>query len=154
MTIHFKSLGSILCIIGIAGCADPVSPETKPMGENLLRMEDITKAGSHSVDFAMHVKPILEHRCVMCHNRETMKGRMNLDDRRQALRTGAIGRDIVPGYPEISLLYTNMVSHRNSSVMPVVGVRATAEECAIIAKWIKEGAHWPTGVAGTLDTQQ
>jgi hypothetical protein len=141
-------------MIGLASCMEPVPPETQPMGENLLGKEVRKMSASHRVDFATHVKPILEHRCFLCHNQETMKGRMNLDDRRQAIRTGALGRDIVPGYPEVSLFYTSMKSHRNYSIMPVVGVRATDAECEIIAKWIKEGANWPLGAAGKLDTHQ
>jgi uncharacterized membrane protein len=147
-------LCSLILLITSNGCVHPDAAETKPLGEELIPKQERSMASSRPVNFATHVKPILENRCVMCHNRITMKGYMNLDDRREAVKSGALGKYIIPGYPEISLLLTNMRSHKNTSVMPVVGVRATADECEIIAKWIKEGAHWPTSAEGTLDTQQ
>ena len=34
--------------------------------------------------------------------------------------------------------------------MPAAGMRLTSEEKAILTKWVKEGASWPPGAAGTL----
>jgi hypothetical protein len=36
------------------------------------------------------------------------------------------------------------------SVMPAVGERLTDDEYAILKEWVKEGARWPAGTAGTL----
>ena len=35
--------------------------------------------------------------------------------------------------------------------MPAVGERLTKDEYAILNKWVKEGANWPAGAAGTLE---
>lgn len=121
------------------------------MGENVLSKEQIKAAKSGLVDFATHVKPVLERKCVMCHNRKALPGHMSLESRQEAVRTKALGTYIVPGHPETSLLVANTSStHKNVSVMPAVGERLTNDEYVILNKWVKEGANWPSGKAGTL----
>ncbi len=145
---------SFLFLVGLfvlSACTAPVDSETKPLGENVLSKTEIQRAKSGPVDFAAHVKPIFEAKCVMCHNRQALPGHMSLETRSAAMRTGALGAYIVPGHPEQSLLVANVESaHSNASVMPAVGERLTADEYQIISKWVKEGAVWPSGMAGVL----
>lgn len=149
--MNIRHLFSLLCALFITACSTPVDPETKPMGENVLTKEAIKAAKSGPVDFVAHVKPVLEAKCVMCHNRKALPGHMSLETRREAMLSGALGAYIVPGHPENSLLVANVHSaHQNVSVMPAVGERLTKDEYAIITKWVKEGAIWPSGKAGTL----
>ena len=149
--MSIRRLSSLLCALVLASCATPPDSETKPMGENVLSKEVIKAAKSGPVDFVAHVKPVLEAKCVMCHNREALPGHMSLETRKEAMRSGALGAYIVPGHPENSLLVANVHSaHQNVSVMPAVGERLTKDEYAIITKWVKEGAIWPSGKAGTL----
>jgi uncharacterized membrane protein len=141
----------LLCICALASCSIPTDPETKPMGENVLSREAIKSAKSGPVDFVAHVKPVLEAKCVMCHNRKALPGHSSFESRREAVRTKTLGTYIVPGHPETSLLVANTAStHKNVSVMPAVGERLTKDEYAILNKWVKEGANWPSGKAGTL----
>ncbi len=150
--MNIRHLFCLLCALLIASCATPPDPETKPMGENVLSKEAIKTAKSGPVDFVAHVKPVLERKCVMCHNRKALPGHMSLENRTQAMRSGALGAYIVPGHPENSLLVANVHSaHQNVSVMPAVGERLTKDEYAILTKWVKEGANWPAGAAGTLE---
>ena len=122
------------------------------MGENVLSKKEIKAAKSGPVDFVAHVKPVLERKCVMCHNRKALPGHMSLENRAQAMRSGALGAYIVPGHPESSLLISNVHSaHQNVSVMPAVGERLTKDEDSILTKWVKEGANWPAGATGTLE---
>ena len=145
-------ISNLLCVLALASCATPPDPETKPMGENVLSQDAIHAAKTGPVDFAAHVKPVLEAKCVMCHNRKALPGRMSLENRREAMRTGALGAYIVPGHPEQSLLVANVkTAHQKVSVMPAVGERLTTDEYAILTKWVKEGAPWPAGKAGVLE---
>ena len=149
--MNIRHLFSLLCALFITACSTPVDPETKPMGENVLTKEAIKAAKSGPVDFVAHVKPVLEAKCVMCHNRKALPGHMSLETRREAMRSGALGAYIVPGHPENSLLVANVHSaHQNVSVMPAVGERLTKDEYAVITKGVKEGAICPSGKAGTL----
>ncbi|MBE2285329.1 MAG: hypothetical protein IAE77_17850 [Prosthecobacter sp.] len=149
--MNIRRLSSLLCAILVSSCSTPPDPETKPMGENVLSKEEIKAAKSGPVDFVAHVKPVLEAKCAMCHNRQALPGHMSLESRREAVRTKTLGTYIVPGHPETSLLVANTAStHQNVSVMPAVGERLTKDEYRILNKWVKEGANWPTGKAGTL----
>jgi uncharacterized membrane protein len=143
----------LLLLFGLflTACSTTPESETRPAGEPVLSAAAIRAAKSAPVDFVTQVRPILEQRCAMCHNRRILKGHMSLESRREAVRSGALGAYIVPGYPEHSLLVTNVESHHRMSVMPVVGTRLTADEVLILSKWIREGAAWPAGAAGTLE---
>jgi len=150
--MNIRRLSSLLSAFVLVSCATPPDPETKPMGENVLSKESIKAAKFAPVDFVAHVKPVLERKCVMCHNHKALPGHMSLENRTQAMRSGALGAYIVPGHPENSLLVANVHSaHQNVSVMPAVGERLTKDEYAILTKWVKEGANWPAGAAGTLE---
>lgn len=135
-----------------AGCSHPAgsSSETAPAGQTILSASAL-KAAKTKVDFTQHVKPILEGRCVMCHNRKTLPGRMSLEDKKRAMSRGATGIPIVPGHPEQSILIGNIRSaHAHVNAMPPVGERITKDELAVLTKWIKDGAEWPDGRAGRL----
>ncbi len=149
--MNIRHLPSLLSALVLASCATPPDSETKPMGENVLSKEEIKAAKTGPVDFVTHVKPVLEAKCAMCHNRKALPGHMSLESRSEALRTKTLGTYIVPGHPETSLLVANTAStHQNVSVMPAVGMRLTKDEYSILNKWVKEGANWPAGKAGTL----
>ncbi len=149
--MNTRHLFSLLCVL-LAACSTPLDSETKPLGENVLSKEAIKAAKSGPVNFVAHVRPVLEAKCVMCHNRKALPSHMSLENRQEAMRSGALGAYIVPGHPEKSLLVSNTAStHRNVSVMPAVGERLTKDEYAILTKWVKEGASWPVGAAGTLE---
>ncbi|WP_395750807.1 c-type cytochrome domain-containing protein [Prosthecobacter sp.] len=149
--MHLFRLSSLLCVLALASCTTPPDSETKPLGENVLSKDAIHAAKHGPVDFVVHVKPVLEAKCVMCHNRKALPGHISLENRREALRTKALGTVIVPGHPETSLLVANVKTvHQKVSVMPAVGERLTQDEYTILTKWVKEGAQWPEGKAGTL----
>jgi mono/diheme cytochrome c family protein len=111
----------------------------------------LREAQAGPVDFARHVKPIFEAKCSMCHNPEALPGKPSLANRAEALRTGALGVWIVPGRPEQSLLLRHIHgSPAHLKAMPPVGEQISPEEIAVLTKWIREGAAWPTGSAGQL----
>ncbi len=149
--MNYRHLSSLLCVLALASCSTSPDSETKPMGENVLSKEAIHAAKTGPVDFVAHVKPVLEAKCVMCHNRKALPGHGSLENRKEATRSGALGAYIVPGHPEYSLLVANVkTAHHKTSVMPAVGERLTEDEYAILQKWVKEGAAWPAGKEGTL----
>lgn len=143
---------SVAVVAGIiVSCSHPVvsESETSPAGKTVLSAAALNSA-RQKVVFTEHVKPILETKCVMCHNRKTLPGRMSLENRKSAFSRGATGIPIVPGHPEQSLLITNIKSaHVNA--MPPVGERITTDELTVLTKWIKDGAIWPDGRAGKLN---
>ncbi len=137
--------------IALAACSAPHEGETTYPGGELLSPAAIAQAKVHP-DFVQHVKPVLQTRCVICHNKKTLPGHMSLENADAALKPGAAGVPaIVPGHPEASLLVANIGrTHANLRTMPMVGEQVTANELAILRKWITDGAAWPKGRAGRL----
>jgi len=143
---------SLLALL-LVGCTSVHEGETTYSGVNILA-PDAIQAAKAKPDFQQHVKPILEARCVICHNRQTLPGFMSLENRQLAFKPGATGTPIVPGHPEKSLLVANMAhTHANLKVMPPVGERVTADELVILRTWVAQGADWPEGKAGALDPE-
>jgi len=95
------------------------------------------------VDFWEQVHPVLEARCLECHQGGRPKGSLHLDARAGAVAGGeSEGPAIVPGRPEESPLL-HRVRSADDDRMPPKGGRLAASEIAILEQWIAEGAVWP-----------
>lgn len=140
-------------LLALAACHTPapMESETRPTGETALSPSALAEAHSGRVKFTQHVKPILEAKCVACHNGEALPGKVDLSHREAAQKTGGLGLWIVPGKPDQSLVLTKVCGGFDPmKAMPPVGQQITTEELALLRKWITEGADWPTGRAGSL----
>lgn len=148
-----------LLLAMLTGCetsdvASSPESQTRPPGETVLSREELKAAMTDKVDFVRHVKPIFEARCVMCHNKEALPGRMSLLNRKAAVKSGALGVFIIPGHPETSAMVTKISSApAHMTAMPPVGERITSDKTAVLKKWIKEGADWPEGREGRLNPE-
>lgn len=150
-----RHLATSVVTLLLSACSHPADngSQTSPPGQTVLGAAALKDAAT-KVDFKTHVKPILETKCVMCHNRKTLPGRMSLENKKLALARGATGMPIWPGYPEHSQILTKIKSaHAHVNAMPPVGERITKDEIAVLTKWIKDGAEWPDGRAGKLDPE-
>lgn len=103
------------------------------------------------VDFNFHIKPILVQKCYLCHGPDPSSREADL---RLDIFDGATARlesgkqAIVPGKPGKSYLLERITHHDSELRMPPAATNqeVTAEEVALIEKWIKQGAeykaHW------------
>jgi cytochrome c553 len=93
--------------------------------------------------FEKKVRPLLVNNCNNCHSASTnSKGGLRVDDRNGLLQGGSRGPAIVPGEPEKSLLIQAVLQTDDELKMPPKK-HLSAEEIAILTKWIKDGAAWP-----------
>ncbi len=107
--------------------------------------------GMLPVDFVTQIKPILESRCVTCHNSGALFGDLNLETHALALRQRPTGPVIVPREPEQSRLYLVLtLPEGERKAMPPTGHRIPAGEVALIKRWISQGAQWPAGPEGQI----
>lgn len=137
------SLGLVLAGLLVGGCGTTEEgPETRPVGEPILSEAQLREARV-AVSFEAHVQPILEERCVHCHNQEQMPGKFNLETRAAALRDG---RRIVPGKSEQSIMIIALTTGNHALSMPAVGTAPPPEEIEVLRAWIDAGAPWPAGV--------
>jgi quinol-cytochrome oxidoreductase complex cytochrome b subunit/mono/diheme cytochrome c family protein len=118
--------------------ARPAPPATAP-------------APAGKVDFAAHVKPILESRCVKCHGPVRPTNGYRIYTREFAFKPGDSDEDpIVPGKAKLSHLYQLITAKDPDHRMPQKGPPLAPEQIATIQRWIDQGANWPESVQ--LDT--
>jgi hypothetical protein len=104
----------------------------------------LTGTGGHAVDFAKEIRPILEARCLDCHDTATLKGGIGLETYYHAqMPTDAGAPLLVPGKPDQSVLLHVVMESDPEKRMPPKGKPLTAAEIATIRQWIAEGAKWP-----------
>jgi hypothetical protein len=102
------------------------------------------------VDFARQIRPILSDNCFACHGFDvgSRKGDVRLDEREAATVIQDGHAALVPGQPDRSEMWRRIVSADADEQMPPpsTGKKLTAEQKALIQRWIKEGApyapHW------------
>jgi mono/diheme cytochrome c family protein len=97
------------------------------------------------VDFAKHVRPILEQSCIRCHARGSHKGGLSVETRKDLLDGGETGPAAVPGKSGESLLIQLVSGQEEERVMPAKGPRLTGEQIGVLRAWIDQGAAWPDG---------
>ena len=99
--------------------------------------------------FEKKIRPVLVKECYRCHSPEKrVRGGLDLSTKAGMLKGGDTGPAMVPGKPEKSLL---MKAVRWQGIeMPPKG-KLTANEIAILEKWIEQGAAWPDAKAVVTD---
>jgi hypothetical protein len=114
-----------------------------------LAAPPLRSAGS-KVDFSGEIRPIIAKKCYHCHgpDESSRKARLRLDSFGEATRARKAGAAVVPGKPDESLLVKRVLAHAEDEVMPPPETRnpLTADEVALLQKWIAQGAtytpHW------------
>ena len=98
------------------------------------------------VDFARDVQPLLAATCLRCHGPDAgaRKGKLRLDSREGAFAARDEYQIIVPGKPRQSELYRRLTADDPEERMPPPesGKTLTAEQVALLARWIEQGAAW------------
>ena len=108
---------------------------------------------SDSIDFNLHIRPILSDRCFKCHGPDAnqRKANLRLDMRENALaalKDNPEAHVIVPGNSSGSEVYRRISSNDTSQLMPPVksNLKLNEHEIDLIKKWIDQGAaykkHW------------
>ncbi|MFO1092046.1 MAG: c-type cytochrome domain-containing protein [Planctomycetaceae bacterium] len=104
------------------------------------------------VDFNMDVFPILQGKCLACHNRTTAESDLVLENVDAILKGGGSGVCVVAGKPDESLLYKAAARAAEPFMPPLPNTVAakslTPQELGILRKWIEEGAKPGQSVAG------
>ncbi len=106
-----------------------------------------------SVDFNLHIRPILSDRCFKCHGPDAgqRKANLRLDLRESALaalKDNPKAHVIVPGNSSESEVFRRISSKDTAELMPPVrsNLKLSETEIELIKKWIDQGAkykkHW------------
>ncbi len=92
------------------------------------------------IDFARDVRPILEQRCLECHDRNRRKGGLSLATYTDALEGGRNGAVVRPGHAAGSLL-VHRIAGEIEPQMPKDEDPLMPVQIALIRRWIDEGAR-------------
>jgi len=92
------------------------------------------------IDFTRDVRPILETRCLECHDQNRRKGGLSLATYGDALEGGRNGAVVRPGNGAGSLL-VHRIAGAVEPQMPKDEEPLTAAQIAVIRRWIDEGAR-------------
>jgi len=106
-----------------------------------------------SVDFNLHIRPILSDRCFKCHGPDANQRKANLrldtsEGAMAALKDNPNAHVIIPGRPDQSEVYLRISASDTSVLMPPPNsnLSLTEDEISTIKKWIEQGAvykkHW------------
>ncbi len=112
----------------------------------LLVASGEARAAPPALDFNRDIRPILSENCFYCHGQDANKRQAEL---RLDVRDAAIDADaIVPNDPKASELIRRINTKESRELMPPAksNRRLSAEQKAILERWIAEGAayapHW------------
>ena len=101
-------------------------------------------ASAHDADrtaappsFPRDILPILSAHCLKCHGAATRKADLDLRSPARMEKGGESGAAIVRGAASKSLLYENVSNH---TMPPGKAAKLTAQQIALIARWIDAGA--------------
>ncbi|MDG2128529.1 MAG: PSD1 and planctomycete cytochrome C domain-containing protein [Fuerstiella sp.] len=98
------------------------------------------------IDFRRDVAPILQARCLNCHNERDRRGGLSLQSE-QAMRAGGeSGVVLTPGDVNSSYLLDLILPEDGTAEMPKGESPLGAAEIRIVRRWIESGAAWPDDI--------
>ncbi len=102
------------------------------------------RGGVASTAYEAHIQPILQKKCVSCHNPNKKKGGLLLDSPENILRGGKHGPVLVAGSPDSSELFRRVTlpGHDDDRMPPKGKLPLTPEEIDIVKQWIAAGADF------------
>ncbi|HUE72890.1 MAG TPA: PSD1 and planctomycete cytochrome C domain-containing protein [Pirellulaceae bacterium] len=108
----------------------------------LLPLVSVCAASAAEIDFPRDIQPILGRHCAKCHI-EKREGGLRLASRKDALVAADSGEVVIkPGDGAASELIRR-VTAEDDTRMPPEGERLSADEVALVKRWIDDGAKWP-----------
>ncbi len=112
-------------------------------------------ASAADPDFVRDIQPLFAKHCYECHGPKKQEGNLRLDQREAAMKGGDLGKAIVAGKSDESLLYLAVAGKTDDvSQMPEKREPLADTEIALIKSWIDAGAVWPeTTPAATKDAK-
>ena len=96
-------------------------------------------------DYARDVAPLLRKYCGGCHGTEEQNGELRLDEYAELLKGGEHGPSLLAGDAKLSRMMRLMTGVAEPQMPPEDEKQPTAEELALIGRWIDAGARGPEG---------
>lgn len=96
------------------------------------------------------IQPILESKCLACHNNDEQRGGLNLTNQQFLQEGGENGPVLAPGDLEESEIFQRLtLSQESTKFMPPKGNPMTYDEIKVMEWWINNGADFDKKVSDT-----
>ncbi|MBB02082.1 MAG: hypothetical protein CMJ47_05495 [Planctomyces sp.] len=92
--------------------------------------------------FEREVAPLLQRRCLSCHQQGEAKGEFSFSTADDLQQSGYVD----PSDVEASYLLELVTPHNGQAEMPKDAEPLSVDEIAVLERWIVAGADWPAGV--------
>ena len=101
-----------------------------------------TVALEDALIFEHVIQPILQQKCVSCHNEEKQKGELKLTDEASILKGGKSGKFLVAGNPNISrfLQRVHLPLEEKKHMPPKGKPQLSPQEISLLALWVQANA--------------
>lgn len=138
-----STLAVTLCLTMVASAQENAAPAGK--------IEAAAVNLGRPVDFQKDIVPILDSKCIACHNVAIAESRLNLEDVPNILKGGKRGPAVIAKDPEKSLMF-QVAARAAEPAMPPLPNKVSAsaftpQELGLLKQWILEGA--PAGMGST-----
>lgn len=145
-----------LVSVSITACADYVNGPFHPRDDDDDEYVDTTAGGGHdstsgggsggggndtTVCFTRDVLPILISNCTMAECHDAFDPEEDVDLTSYTSIMQGPERIVRPGNPAESKLYRSLIETDRDEIMPPPPRSLTAEQIALVARWIREGAR-------------
>ncbi|MDB5239468.1 MAG: cytochrome [Spirosoma sp.] len=97
-----------------------------------------------AVVFTNVIRPIIEQKCLSCHNPDKLKGQLSFASVESILKGGKSGKLFVPGQPDSSLLMQriHLPLDQKKHMPPSGKTQLTSQEIALLSLWVKGRAEF------------
>jgi hypothetical protein len=123
------------------------------MASSFAAYSSSQNVADQKVDFLLEIRPILRTSCYSCHSASNPSGRLQLDDKKAAMKGGSSGAVIIPGDGKTSRLMQRILGELGLPRMPMGGPPLTDKQIALVRAWIDQGALWPDESPPIAQTQ-
>lgn len=147
--MRFPAVHSLVCIVALTGAMSGCNS----VGSGSSGASSARQAERDDTLFITKIKPILELRCLECHNDLDAPDNagLSLQTRNAAMTTGRSGGALKPGDPDGSLLLKVLsYGHDHPIAMPPSPDKLWDDKKKLIHDWIEDGAVWPEPPRGRL----
>ncbi len=99
--------------------------------------------------------PILDQKCVQCHNPKSSSGGLDISTKEALFKGGKNGEVIIAGNSEESDLFHRVsISQSNPKFMPTTGVPMSFFEVELLKWWIENGADYEEKTSSTEKSEE
>jgi hypothetical protein len=107
----------------------------------LCSCQQVTRESNKRVSYGREIAPLFALHCNGCHRGQTPSSQFETATYNGLRRGGVLGDDIVPGFPDRSVLVRFIEGFRGPDQRMPLGSRPlTVQQIALIRRWISEGA--------------